>query len=164
MNFDDGLVIGLAYAKKKKPKVDDIYITKNGEYRAASDNLDGYDVVKVNVTIKYDSGDDTPIEIDPGDDIVTPEGIKGDKWIWKFSTVPYDADDPDSYQYVLCSKISRENPEYISTANFWVDGNVNHSYNVRIISAVKVDAGYEVTATGQDKDGHVYTSTTVFTS
>lgn len=188
MNFDDGLVIGLALGGGETDEktivkngeynasvdgvtgyhrvivelpLDEKSVTKNGTYYAKDDELEGYDVIHVNVKVKYDNGNGET-EIDPGGDIITPEGIKGEEWIWSFSVEYRNPDDPNSPQYVLCTKTDVNDPTHISKSNFWVDENINHSYNVKIISIVKVDGGYEVTATGEDQKGNLYESTVTF--
>ena len=189
MNFDDGLVIGLALGggetdektivKNGEYNAEDDGVTgyhkvivelpldkkdiiKNGTYYAKDDDLEGYDVINVNVKVKYDSGGGET-EIDPGDDVITPEGIKGEEWIWKFSVEYRNPDDPNSPQYVLCTKTAADDPEDIRKSSFWNDANINRSYNVRIISAVKTDNGYEVTVQGYDEEGNMYTSSVIFT-
>lgn len=188
MNFDDGLVIGLALGGGKtgtktivkngeynsaddgltgynkvivKLPLDEKSITKNGTYYAKDDDLEGYDVINVNVKVKYDSGSGET-EIDPGDDVITPEGIKGEEWIWKFSVEYRNPDDPNSPQRVLCTKTAVDNPEDVRESIFYNDANINRSYNIKIISAVKVESGYKVTVEGYDTEGNMYTSSTIF--
>lgn len=188
MNFDDGLVLGLALGDGKTDKktivkngeynpeddgltgynkvivelpLEEKNITSNGIYYAKDDDLEGYDVVNVNVKVKYDDGGGE-IGVNPGDDVITPEGIKGEEWIWKFSVEYDNPSNPNGPQYVLCTKTAVDDPERVSKSMFWNDESKYHSYNVRIISAVKTDSGYEVTAQGYDEEGNIYTSSVIF--
>lgn len=198
MNFDDGLVIGLAVGKKKfkgkldekeivkngtyLPKDDELdgynkvivklpldskFIIKNGIYYAKDDELEGYSVINVNVRIKYDDGNGE-IEIEPGDDVITPDGVKSDKYIWKFTVESGNNPWYPDAQNVLCTVTNTETGD-VFRKMYWPDDNAAHSYNVKILSAVNVSAEvdqyirYEVTIQSEDLYGNVYISTKIFT-